>query len=106
MDELTSLKKILADHRAKHPRTKKYPKEFWEKAVSLSRELSPETIASELSINKGNLIRRMKNSQKKAPKEGKKTSKSISVIQVPEMAFSKKQIILQLPNNITLSIDL
>ncbi len=106
MDELNELIDFAKKYKEQPPSTRRYPKEFWIRAMKLSEEIGAKEVARKLGISYGNLARRISLANK--PKISKKTKNAethVSFVEVP-LAKSKKQIILELPHNIFLRIDL
>lgn len=106
MDELKELKKILESHRQSNIKTNRFPKEFWPRVIALSQHIPPLKIASFLNIDLNNLHRRIKTTS-----PGKSAIKKLSKHQFLEIPMETptphtKQVVLSLPHNITIRIEL
>lgn len=103
MNEIESLKELLTKHRQRfHGKiVRKFPQDFWDRVLILAQTISPEKIAFDLGINLGNLKR-------KIAQNGPIQKSKNQFVEVPFSASEslKKQMIIELPHNIKMRIDL
>lgn len=105
MDELKELKKILESHRLANPKLRKFPDPFWTKIIQLSKKIPSRKIANFLNINAGNINRRIREIESPEVFEEKFPSQQFIQIPVQPSGSGGKQIVLNLPHNITIRID-
>ena len=107
MSELDDLLAIVKKMKEQPSATRRYPKEFWTQTIKLSEEIGAQNVAKKLGLSYGNLARRIRlaSDRPDPPKKASKKTSDFSFIEIP-VTKSKKQIILDLPHNISLRIDL
>lgn len=106
MDELKKLKQIVDTHRLMNPRKKKFPDHFWPRVIKLSQTVPSDEIAEFLKINKGNINRRIRESTRSELDLAPIGPNQFLQIPIESNRKESKQIVISLPHNITLRIDL
>lgn len=105
MDELKELKKILDSHRLSNPKLKNFPDHFWPRVIHASKQIPRNQIAKFLNINLGNLNRRIKEASSSDHLIKKSMPQQFLQIPIESSGPTGKQIVLTLPHNITIRIE-
>ena len=107
MSEFSEIEAFINDYRSKHPRTRYYPKEFWVRVLPLAREHGAAKVATAFGISKQHLFKKLRQSSevKDTPVRDPDVEFPPSFVQVP-LSSSGRQITLELPHQIKLSIQL
>ena len=108
MSEFSEIEAFINDYRSKHPRTRYYPKEFWVRVLPLAREHgAAKVVYSSSALAKQHLFKKLRQSSevKDTPVRDPDVESPPSFVQVP-LSSSGRQITLELPHQIKLSIQL
>lgn len=100
MNEFTPIKAIIDEHRKKNPKSRRYPKEFWQQVLPLAKEKGVKAVAKELGISHAYLYEKLKR-----PSIADQKNETGPFVQIPFTPETSK-ITLELPHNIKLSIQL
>lgn len=106
MDELKELKKIIELHRQSNPKTNRFPKQFWPRVIALSQHIPTNKIAAFLNIDLNNLHKQIKNSSNDQSTVKKLSTNQFLEIPMEASIVSSKKVVLSLPHNITIRIEL